>query len=94
LYDYAGCFAEPDGARALPQLYASTKMTVELCHADCSMAGYRYAGLEYGVECWCGNAIAALAELDAGSCGAVCPGDSGETCGGSNALQLYIAKVE
>ncbi|KAH8903346.1 WSC-domain-containing protein [Coniochaeta sp. PMI_546] len=88
-YTFTGCFAEPAGARALPQLYASTKMTIELCHLDCSLAGYSYAGLEYSTECWCGNSIPDLAPLGPESCNAACAGDATETCGGSNALQLY-----
>jgi hypothetical protein len=87
-YELTGCFAEPAGARGLPQLYASTKMTVALCHQTCSLAGYTYAGLEYSTECWCGNEIAALEPAE-GSCTAACAGDATQTCGGNNALQLY-----
>ncbi|OIW26625.1 WSC-domain-containing protein [Coniochaeta ligniaria NRRL 30616] len=90
-YTFTGCFAEPDGARALPQLYASTKMTIELCHLDCSLAGYTYAGLEYSTECWCGNSIPELVALGPESCSTACAGDATETCGGNNALQLYTA---
>lgn len=90
-YTLTGCFAEPDGARALPQLYASTKMTIELCHQDCSLAGYTYAGLEYSTECWCGNSIPALDQLSDSECSAACAGNATETCGGNNALQLYTA---
>jgi len=87
-YVLAGCFAEPAGARALPQVYASARMTVELCHTTCSLAGYVVAALEYSTECWCGNAVPELAPFE-GGCTAACAGDASETCGGSDALQLY-----
>lgn len=90
-YTFLGCFAEPDGGRALPQLYASTKMTIELCHLDCSLAGYTFAALEYSHECFCGSSIPELAPLGPESCSAPCAGDPTETCGGNNALQLYTA---
>ncbi|KAB5536295.1 WSC domain-containing protein [Coniochaeta sp. 2T2.1] len=93
-YTYSGCFAEPAGGRALPQLFASTVMTVELCHADCSLAGYKYAGVEYARECWCGNEVPELVELAQAACSAPCAGAETETCGGSNALQLYTAVEE
>jgi hypothetical protein len=65
-------------------------MTVEYCVDFC--AGYKYAGLEYASQCFCGNTIAAdRAPQDGilGNCQMKCTGDDGEYCGGPSALSLY-----
>lgn len=66
-------------------------MTVEYCVGFC--AGYAYAGVEYGTQCYCGDSVAAdRAPQDGilGGCNMKCSGDDGEYCGGSNALSLYM----
>ena len=35
--------------------FSSEEMTVEFCIATCSEMGYDYAGLEWNIECYCGN---------------------------------------
>lgn len=46
-FDYAGCYVDSVGARALPkQPMANNQMTVESCLSACSQ--YTYAGIEYG----------------------------------------------
>ena len=36
---------------------SSASLTQESCISLCSNAGYGYAGMEFGVQCWCGNKI-------------------------------------
>lgn len=90
-YTSVGCFVEPTaGAKALTQVYSSSDMTHELCFYDCWNGGYNFAGLEYGQECWCGNTVAEGTTLtDDSACSFACAGDSTETCGAGNTLQLY-----
>ncbi|KAL8699377.1 MAG: hypothetical protein Q9201_006035 [Fulgogasparrea decipioides] len=55
---------------------------------------YNYAGIEYGRECWCGDALApSSAQATAESqCNKKCPGDATEICGAGNRLTLYTKK--
>lgn len=87
-FSYAGCFAEPPGGRALSTLWAADDMTVSACLSRCTAA--RYAGLEYGRECWCGTAIHPEAALMSNSeCSMVCKGNGAEYCGAGRRLNLY-----
>ncbi|KAL8717991.1 MAG: hypothetical protein Q9181_008250 [Wetmoreana brouardii] len=56
---------------------------------------YKYAGIEYGRECWCGNTLAASsAQATAETqCNKKCPGDATEICGAGNRLTLYTKKA-
>jgi hypothetical protein len=67
-------------------------MTVEVCADFCK--GYKYFGLEFGQECWCGNTLSAdRAPQDGifGGCTMKCKGDADEYCGGGKALSLYMS---
>ncbi|KAK9423053.1 putative WSC domain-containing protein [Seiridium unicorne] len=90
---YVGCASEIQNGRALPLKPTSdAKMTISMCLASCSSNGYPVAGLEYGRECWCGNALDAGVKLEAGvkgACGMPCAGDQSQTCGGPSLLSVY-----
>ena len=95
-YTAAGCIQEVAG-RALTGLRVDNQqMTQETCIASCAAAGYKYAGVEYGVECYCGNALVngASLSLTSGQCYMACPGSASASkkCGGPNALQLFVAQ--
>ncbi|TPX17910.1 uncharacterized protein E0L32_003011 [Thyridium curvatum] len=94
-YAYAGCYAEPaSGAKALSTVYQVADMTREMCFYDCYNGGYKFAGLEYGTECWCGNELAnGTAHVDDAVCNMPCGGNPAETCGAGNTLQLYVNGV-
>jgi len=64
-------------------------MTIENCIAFCD--GYRYAGVEYGTQCFCGDSLAegVRGSADTAECQMQCAGDSSEYCGGSDALSVY-----
>jgi hypothetical protein len=91
-----GCFTDNGGARTLgtqqevPGGY--TNMTVERCLGVCANQGYAYGGVEYSQECYCGNAILnGGACADQSSCYMPCKGNTAETCGGPNRLNVYFA---
>jgi hypothetical protein len=92
-YHLVGCYAEPSGGRALASLYADDSMTPAVCVG--AAGGATYVGLEYGRECWYGNAIAAGAVLEAtnDNCAMACAGDAAEYCGAGNHLLVYQLQV-
>ncbi|KAK4968757.1 hypothetical protein LTR66_011766, partial [Elasticomyces elasticus] len=92
---YLGCATEPSSGRALSAASVSNdSMTVDTCMSYCGSAGYALAGLEYGRECYCGNALASgsttLPASDT-SCNMACAGNKTQTCGGPSRLSLYNA---
>jgi hypothetical protein len=50
---YAGCFKD-QGRRALPK-HLGDHMTGQECFKKAKAAGYKYAGLQYGQQCFAGN---------------------------------------
>jgi hypothetical protein len=93
-YKLQGCYTEPNGARALPSysFSNSTAMTAEYCVSGCQQKGYSWAGMEYGQECWCGNALNAnSAKVADGQCNMLCPGNKREYCGAGSRLAVYKA---
>ncbi|KAK3989078.1 WSC domain-containing protein [Cladorrhinum sp. PSN332] len=91
-YGYRGCFSEPTGARALPNLYqrSATNMTIQGCAAFCSAGGYTLFGLEYYEECFCGQTLTSgTLPAPETNCRFPCTGDSQQTCGGDSHLSLY-----
>ncbi|KAH6874786.1 cell wall-binding protein [Thelonectria olida] len=94
------CVSEPSSGRVLKsQPLNLNNMTVEMCLEKCW--AYKYVGVEYGVECWCGNAL----DLDGNNaatpgknvsdsdCNFLCPGDKLAYCGAGNRLNMYINNV-
>lgn len=72
-------------------------MTQELCTAGCSGRGYKYAGVEFGKECYCANSLSTTAnrgkgaQANEGDCGMLCAGDAGEFCGGSARIGVWMS---
>ncbi|WWC86171.1 uncharacterized protein L201_001044 [Kwoniella dendrophila CBS 6074] len=67
-----------------------TGMTIDKCLSYCEDAGFRYAGAEYGDECYCSNALpAGIQYQNDWNCNVVCDGNSTEACGGGYALELF-----
>ena len=86
-YRFYNCVS--DSPRLLTsRLAASPNMTVEMCTDLADQSGLRYAGTEYGSECWAGNELRAPLS-NATWCTMVCSGNVGELCGGGSRLSLY-----
>ncbi|KAI4597013.1 hypothetical protein KJ359_004924 [Pestalotiopsis sp. 9143b] len=87
-----GCFdnGEPGGQEALSVKteLSVTGMTVETCVAECKGNGFRYAGLAWYGNCYCGQTVD-TAMLDAGQCSLPCDGNKTEVCGGDTAVNVY-----
>jgi hypothetical protein len=83
------------GARTLPHTVtlSSGSNSREWCAAQCAAANYSLAGVEFGVACFCGNALPpGITPLPLAACGAVpCAAAPGEGCGGADILSVYPA---
>ena len=86
-----GCYTDSLGERTL-EFPANVEgiNSASRCAAACQQAGYSYAGLEYGAECYCGSSLRCpSAPTAASACNMVCNGNAGELCGGPNAMNVY-----
>jgi hypothetical protein len=88
-----GCFREGKTKRALSaHVVTDPDMTVSLCVHSCGVKGYPLAGVEYAVECYCGNDYTVLNQtnlVDSAECWMKCPGDKKTFCGGPDRLIIY-----
>ncbi|KAK6340345.1 hypothetical protein TWF730_002107 [Orbilia blumenaviensis] len=86
-FNYYGCYSDDVDARVLSNQWVDSGMTIAACMARA--AGYNFAGVEYGQECWYGNTLASSSHAESSGCNMVCPGKDTELCGGGNRIQLY-----
>ncbi|XP_034276686.1 sialate:O-sulfotransferase 1 [Pantherophis guttatus] len=87
---YIGCFGDDSRKRTLKGavFYDLRKMTISHCQEACAERAYKYAGLEYGAECYCGNQLPVnIAKQE--ECNNECKGEKGTICGGINRLSVY-----
>jgi len=94
-YDYKGCFYDNKNDRMLKELKSHVNepdLTPETCKDLCS--GYKYFGLVYAKECYCGHGFRHKDEKDELECNRGCTGNSSIACGGVNRLSLYERKVQ
>lgn len=83
LYKYAGCYTEFNPGRQLQnEIYTGPNNTDTSCIAQCSAAGYIFAGTQFKQECWCGmNRPRQI--VDDANCYYECSGDPTQVCGGN-----------
>lgn len=89
-YQYVGCRKDSAGSRVLSfAAGGSSTNTLEYCATKCK--GYTYFGVEWGQECFCGNALggAGTTPVPETDCSQACTGDAHEVCGNSGRLSLY-----
>ncbi|EDR00467.1 uncharacterized protein LACBIDRAFT_313372 [Laccaria bicolor S238N-H82] len=88
------CLPDIPTLRSLHHLQErSDFMTVERCLNACDAGGFSLAGLEFGSECWCGNAdMYGRPPIfpSSSACNFPCAGNPAQVCGGSNALNEYV----
>ncbi|KAK4184466.1 WSC domain-containing protein [Podospora australis] len=86
-FSYQSCWIDNLGDRSLKAVdYRTDDMTVEKCADRCQ--GYFYFGVQYGRECYCGDALGGVAAPER-DCSMLCVGDKTELCGGPARLNLY-----
>ncbi|PQE28913.1 wsc domain-containing protein [Rutstroemia sp. NJR-2017a BBW] len=92
-WTYLGCGTDVAGDRTLNADWeGKDSMTIETCIDFCASKGHTYAGLEFGSQCYCDNALPADRAPQPGVVGAclmACAGNSTEICGGGAAITLY-----
>lgn len=86
-----GCAADSTASRLLTgaSQLTLTSATVDSCLTTCNSQGFEYAGVEYGSQCFCGASLPAAVTWSTGSCNMTCNGNSSETCGGFDAIELF-----
>ncbi|KAJ4466229.1 hypothetical protein J3R30DRAFT_3311125 [Lentinula aciculospora] len=69
----------------------SGSITAVGCIDYCSFNNWTYAGVEFGSECYCDEVLHEIdsQETAASDCNMACNGDSSETCGGPNRIDVY-----
>lgn len=93
-WEYAGCLLDSAVARTFPyELVMTDNNTAENCLSQCSEYGYAHGGMEYGNQCFCGDASdidAAGATLQPESdCNMACSGNATYICGAGNRISYY-----
>jgi hypothetical protein len=70
----AGCFSDVGADRDLPHhlpYYTPLNLSPRACLTSCVHEGFKYAGVQAGMECWCGNSYGKHGQPDvAGTSGA------------------------
>eukprot|EP00054_Salpingoeca_dolichothecata_P027194 m.198250 g.198250 ORF g.198250 m.198250 type:complete len:840 (-) comp25890_c1_seq10:30-2549(-) len=67
-------------------------MTIEFCNLYCYALNYQYAGVEFGTQCFCGSAPSASLKVPMSECNQRCGGNSSETCGAADRVQVSLIK--
>ena len=72
-----------------------SEMTIQKCLSICRSKKFQFAGLEWSMECYCGN------EPDngfkwawPGKCNSPCGGNLEQICGGSRAMSVYSVATD
>ncbi|XP_038050906.1 WSC domain-containing protein 2-like [Patiria miniata] len=86
---YLGCYEDSKDDRALggPSWKDVIEQSWEWCIHSC--VSYQYMGLEFGNECFCGRNVDYGRHGSRSGCTMACEGNSSETCGGRNRIEVY-----
>jgi hypothetical protein len=91
-FTYQGCYTDnmPGGRALSNQQPDNSTLTVESCIAMCTASGYKIAGMEYGVQCFCDQFLHNTPQLAKDTdCNMNCGGSSGEKCGAGGRISIY-----
>lgn len=87
-----GCLEDNGSLRILSGMkitFVQTN-TPKLCLNVCLQSGFKYAGVQFGNECYCGNRLPpATPEKPESECSMTCPGDRFQMCGGDWRMLVY-----
>ncbi|XP_038066020.1 proto-oncogene tyrosine-protein kinase receptor Ret-like isoform X2 [Patiria miniata] len=89
---YLGCFGDAENrSLSVGPALDHNEQSVELCFRNClEPTEYKYAGMEYGHECWCGNEdYDKHGQAPDSDCQDLCTGNSDQICGGDWLLSVY-----
>ncbi|KAK2005862.1 WSC-domain-containing protein [Colletotrichum eremochloae] len=85
------CLFDAPGSRVLTGGSSEDQsgMTVEKCIAQAAADGWRYAGVEFGRECFWGDVQVNPERSNQADCNTVCAGNPDQVCGGGNRILVY-----
>ncbi|KAI8502156.1 hypothetical protein Bbelb_197440 [Branchiostoma belcheri] len=79
---YLGCYVDQEDARDFPYVMTWSDLTPQKCIRHCADLGYAYAGLQYAVECFCGDSYGTYGPAPESDCHHACSGGGAHACGG------------
>lgn len=86
-YTQVGCFSSiPSGF--VDKGYYKWQ-SYSYCQSECTSAGYPVFALYNAGYCYCGSEIPSSDETDSSDCSSACLGFGSDTCGGSDAYQVF-----
>lgn len=90
-HDYEGNCYNDRGGRLMPKYKGSSStMTPEVCNKICLADHYKYFGVQYSWECWCGNEAPRVSrKVELNECDDMCSGDRTRRCGGSYRANIW-----
>ncbi|KAF8242298.1 hypothetical protein K440DRAFT_591049 [Wilcoxina mikolae CBS 423.85] len=93
-WTYQGCLMDDAVARTFPyQIILTNNNTATNCLTQCSTFGYGAGGMEFGDECYCGDATditnAGRTLQPESDCNVACSGNASYICGGGNRISYY-----
>ncbi|KAJ6261285.1 hypothetical protein Dda_3954 [Drechslerella dactyloides] len=77
----------PIGVGGDPIAIAQANVTIENCFAACKAVGSRFAALQAGAKCSCGNIVEGNPTKQ--KCNFVCPSDGSKPCGGQTVWSVF-----
>ena len=88
---YGDCVFDDANDRVLNgYFFQNEEMTVEMCLSACRERDFTYSGLEWQIECHCGDEPHQGFEWAwSDKCNDRCAGNSNQICGGSHAMSVY-----
>ncbi|KAI0058608.1 copper radical oxidase [Artomyces pyxidatus] len=92
-WEYAACYVDNAHGRIFStELPDNQNLTVENCIASCASQNFTLSGVEFSVQCFCGNTLinGAVESTDA-DCNMGCGANATEACGGPNRLSVYTS---
>ena len=78
---YQGCYKDRMPVRDLPKRFTRFDTTPEACISECRYQNYKFAGVQYGYLCFCGNAFGRYGRVKDEDCNSRCNGDVKRNCG-------------
>ncbi|KAI8494656.1 Proprotein convertase subtilisin/kexin type 9 [Branchiostoma belcheri] len=89
---YVGCYRARVGGLTSDVTVDDESLIPTSCINHCTSEGYRYAGLQFGNECLCGDSLSQLTWFGSepeSECDTPCTGDAAEACGGNKRTSIY-----
>lgn len=88
-----GCHVDSSSNRLLPHhgrlpLWPRTT-SIDTCQEACDSQGHTFAGLENGIECYCGDSLVGSVPAPASECNKPCSWNTEQLCGGVNRVDVY-----